>query len=116
MEILKGLLPTPILAPKSSFGELSALIEKCDLIIANDSGPMHVSAALGKPTLGIFGPTDPQAHRPYAENSSYVIHSELHCIKCTKLVCPYGHECMLELPIEKVISEVAKLMKFTGKF
>jgi lipopolysaccharide heptosyltransferase II len=110
--ISNGLKPTPITVPKSSFGELSALIEKCDLIIANDSGPMHVSAALGKPTLGIFGPTDPIAHRPYSENSSYVIHSNLHCIKCTKLVCPYNHECMLELPIEKVMSEVEKLMKF----
>ncbi len=104
--------PPPLIGPKSSFGELSALIEKCDLIIANDSGPMHVSAALGRPTLGIFGPTDPQAHRPYSENSSYVIHSELHCIKCTKLVCPYNHECMIELPIEKVMIEIEKLMKF----
>ena len=110
--ISNGLRPTPITGPKSSFGELSALIEKCDLIIANDSGPMHVSAALGKPTLGIFGPTDPIAHRPYSENSSYVIHSELHCIKCTKLVCPYNHECMLELPVEKVMNEIEKLMKF----
>jgi lipopolysaccharide heptosyltransferase II len=110
--ISNGLKPTPITVPKSSFGELSALIEKCDLIIANDSGPMHVSAALGKPTLGIFGPTDPIAHRPYSDNSSYVIHSELHCIKCTKLVCPYNHECMLELPIEKVMSGVEKLIKF----
>ena len=114
--ISEGLNRTPLMAPKSSFGELSGLIEKCDLIIANDSGPMHVSAALGKPTLGIFGPTDPQAHQPYSENSSYVIHSELHCIKCTKLVCPYGHECMLELSVEKVMSEVEKLMKFIGKF
>lgn len=110
--ISNGLKPTPITGPKSSFGELSALIEKCDLIIANDSGPMHVSAALGKPTLGIFGPTDPLAHRPYSEKSSYVIHSELHCIKCTKLVCPYNHECMLELPVEKVMNEIEKLMKF----
>jgi ADP-heptose:LPS heptosyltransferase len=114
--ISEGLNPSPIMAPKSTFGELSALIEKCDLIIANDSGPMHVSAALGIPTLGIFGPTNPKAHRPFSDNSSYVIHSELHCIICTKLVCPYGHECMLELPIEKVIAEVGKLMKFTGKF
>jgi ADP-heptose:LPS heptosyltransferase len=110
--IYEGLKPAPLMAPKSSFGELSALIEKCDLVIANDSGPMHVSAALGKPTLGIFGPTDPHAHRPYSENSSFVIHSELHCIKCTKLVCPYNHECMLELPVEKVMTEVEKLMRF----
>ena len=110
--ISEGLNPIPLMSPKSSFGELSGLVEKCDLIIANDSGPMHVSAALGIPTLGIFGPTDPLAHRPYSENSSYVIHSELHCIKCTKLVCPYGHECMLELSVEKVMTEVEKLMKF----
>lgn len=110
--IFDEIKPSPVLAPKSSFGQLSALIEKCDLVIANDSGPMHVTAALGKPTLGIFGPTDPIAHRPYSENSSYIIHSELHCIKCTKLVCPYNHECMLELPIQKVMIEIEKLMNF----
>ena len=109
--ISEGLNPPPVIGPKSTFGELSSLIEKCDLIIANDSGPMHVSAALGKPTLGIFGPTDPIAHRPYSENSSYVIHSELHCIKCTKLVCPYNHECMIELPVGKVTNEIEKLIK-----
>jgi len=111
-KISEGLSLTPLMAPKSTFGELSALMEKCDLIVANDSGPMHAAAALGKPTLGIFGPTNPKAHRPYSENSSYVIHSDLHCIVCTKLVCPYNHECMLELPIEKVMTEVDKLMKF----
>jgi ADP-heptose:LPS heptosyltransferase len=110
--IYEGLKTSALMAPKSTFGELSALIEKCDLIIANDSGPMHVSAALGKPTLGIFGPTDPLAHRPYSLNSSYVIYSELHCIVCTKLVCPYGHECMLYLPLDKVMTEFGKLISY----
>lgn len=109
--LYERLKPTPLIAPETNFGELSALIERCDIVIANDSGPMHVSAALRKPTLGIFGPTDPIAHRPYSENSSFVIHSELNCIKCTKLVCPYNHECMTELPIKKVIDEIDKLMK-----
>ena len=112
--ISEGLKPAPAICPKSTFGELSALIENCDLIIANDSGPMHAAAALGKTTLGIFGPTDPKAHRPYSGNSSYVIHSDLHCIVCTKLVCPYNHECMLELPVEKVMNEIEKLMKFVN--
>ncbi|MCW8805265.1 MAG: glycosyltransferase family 9 protein [Ignavibacteriaceae bacterium] len=110
-EIQAGLNPNPEIIPESKFGELSALIEKCDLIIANDSGPMHAAAALGKPTIGIFGPTDPEAHRPYSENSSFVIHSELHCIICTKLVCPYQHECMLELPMKNVMLEINKLIK-----
>jgi len=111
-QIQEAVIPKPIMIPETNFGQLSALIEKCDLIIANDSGPMHVSAALGKPTLGIFGPTDPKAHRPFSENSSFVIHSDLHCIICTKLVCPYHHECMLELPIEKVMKEVNRLISF----
>jgi len=112
--IRDGVDPKPIMIPETNFGQLSAFIEKCDLIIANDSGPMHASAALGKPTLGIFGPTAPEAHRPFSDNSSYVIKSDLHCIICTKLVCPYNHECMLELPIEKVMVEIDKLIKFVA--
>lgn len=110
--IHKELSPASFLSTETNLGQLSALIETCDLILANDSGPMHISAALGKPTLGIFGPTEPSAHRPYSPNSSYVIHSELHCIVCTKLVCPYKHECMLDLPIEKVMTEFEKLIAY----
>ncbi|MBK9099890.1 MAG: glycosyltransferase family 9 protein [bacterium] len=109
-EIRVGLTLNPILAPNSSFGQMSALIEKCDLVIANDSGPMHAAAALNIPTIGIFGPTNPENHRPYSEKSGYVIHSELHCIKCNKLVCPYGHECMFELPTEKFLIDIDKLL------
>jgi len=109
-DIHNGLSPASIIAPKTNLGQLSALINTCDVVLANDSGPMHISAALGKPTLGLFGPTDPIAHRPYSENSSYVINSELHCIVCTKLICPYKHECMLDLPLDKVITEFVKLV------
>jgi lipopolysaccharide heptosyltransferase II len=112
--IRDGVEPNPIMIPETNFGQLSAFIEKCDLIVANDSGPMHAAAALGKPTLGIFGPTDPEAHRPFSDVSSYVIKSDLHCIMCTKLVCPYKHECMLELPVEKVMTEIDKLIKFVS--
>lgn len=113
--IQEGLDPKPEMISEANFGQLTGLIEKCDLIIANDSGPMHAASALGKPTLGIFGPTNPEAHRPFADNSSFVIHSELHCIICTKLVCPYNHECMIELPVEKVMVEFDKLVKFINR-
>jgi ADP-heptose:LPS heptosyltransferase len=90
---------------------MSALINLCNLVIVNDSGPMHISAALGKLTLGIFGPTDPAAHRPYSPISDYVISEDLFCIICNKLKCPYGHECMLELPIELVLNKISALLK-----
>lgn len=104
-----GLNEFAIKIPKTTFGELSGLINECDLVIANDSGPMHISAALGIPTLGIFGPTNPVAHRPYSVNSDYVIKKDLHCIICNKLTCPFDHECMKELPVDEVIQKVEKL-------
>jgi len=99
-----------VLAPTSSVAELSALIEKCIIIIANDSGPMHISAALQVPTLGIFGPTNPKAHRPFSQNSDYIIKEDLHCIICNKLVCPYKHECMIELDENIIVKKVEDLL------
>ncbi len=100
-----------VLIPEVKIGKLSSLIKKCDLVIANDSGPMHISAALGVPTLGIFGPTNPKAHGPYSPNSDYVIKEDLHCIICNKLECPYNHECMKELSAEDVVKKAQYLIR-----
>jgi len=99
------------LAPKTDLLQLTGLIRKCNMVIANDSGPMHISAALGKLTLGIFGPTNPDAHRPYSTNSTFINKKNLHCIICNKLVCPYGHECMLELSVDEVIKKLEMIGK-----
>lgn len=102
------------LAPKTELKQMSALIERCSLIIANDSGPMHISAALGIPTLGIFGPTNPLAHGPYSPNSAYVIKEDLFCIICNKLECPYNHECMFQLPVDEVVKKISAITSNTA--
>jgi len=107
--IKSNLKDDAVLIPEVKIGKLSALIKNCDIVIANDSGPMHIAAALGVPTLGIFGPTNPKAHGPYSPNSDYVIKEDLHCIICNKLECPYDHECMTQLPVEKVLSKFENL-------
>lgn len=99
-----------VLIPEVNIGKMSSLIKNCALVIANDSGPMHIAAALGVPTLGIFGPTNPKAHRPFSPNSDYVIKEDLHCIICNKLECPYNHECMRELSVDEVLKKVQKLL------
>ncbi len=99
-----------LLAPKSTLEQMAALISKCNVVIANDSGPMHISAALKVPTLGIFGPTNPKAHRPYSSNSDYVIKEDLFCIICNKLICPYKHECMTELDVNVVTGKIKVLL------
>lgn len=98
-----------VLAPNTSLIEMSGLIKNCDIILANDSGPMHISAAMNIPTLGIFGPTDPEAHRPYAENSDYIIKDDLDCIICNKFECPFNHECMRQLDVSKVLNKIEKI-------
>ena len=99
-----------LLAPKSSLPQMAAMISECDLVIANDSGPMHIAAALGVKTLGIFGPTNPKAHGPYSQNSDCVIKDDLDCIICNKLICPFQHECMRELSTDTVIKKVSSLI------
>jgi len=98
------------LAPKSSLPQMAAMISKCNLVIANDSGPMHISAALAIPTIGIFGPTNPKAHGPYSPNSDYIIKKDLDCIICNKLVCPFQHECMTQLDVKLIIVKIKALL------
>jgi lipopolysaccharide heptosyltransferase II len=109
--INKNLPEDSILAPETDLSAMMGLIKNCDIVIVNDSGPMHIAAALGIPTLGIFGPTNPKAHGPYADNSAYVYKEDLFCITCNLLECPYHHECMLQLPNEKVLETFEKIGK-----
>jgi lipopolysaccharide heptosyltransferase II len=106
---IKENLHASILAPKTTISEMSGFIKNCNIIIANDSGPMHIAAALDIPTLGIFGPTNPKGHGPYSENSAYIIKEDLFCIICNLLECPYHHECMLQLSNEKILEAVEKV-------
>jgi len=98
-----------LMIPDTNLILMSAFIKQCEIIIANDSGPMHIAVALGIPVLGIFGPTDPKGHGPYSANSSYVIKEDLFCIICNRLECPYNHECMKDLPDQKILSEFERI-------
>ncbi len=109
---IKENLPGSVLAPKTTVSEMSGYIKNCSIILTNDSGPMHIAAALNIPTLGIFGPTNPKAHGPYSENSTYVIKEDLFCIICNLLECPYNHECMLQLPIDSVLNKIEKIRSY----
>ncbi len=113
-QIYYNLKDISVLAPQTNVSEMAGLISKCNLIIANDSGPMHIAAAMKIPTLGIFGPTNPKKHGPYSSNSDYIIKDDLHCIICDKLECPFNHECMKELSADLLLSKVENLINEKG--
>ncbi|MFW6309141.1 MAG: glycosyltransferase family 9 protein, partial [bacterium] len=94
-EIEKIMETKPInMAGKTDLKELAALTAVCDLVISGDSGPVHVAAAVGTPTITLFGPSDERKYRPYGKNHK-VVKTDLECRPCGKHQCPRGdHKCM----------------------
>lgn len=89
------------LAGATSIGELPALLRACRLFVGNDSGAMHVAAAVGLPVIGIFGPTDPQATRP-ATPLFTLVREPVSCSPCLLRHCPIDHRCMTRISVEQV--------------
>ena len=81
--------------------ELGAMLSRCDLVVCNDSGPMHLAAALGVPTVAIFGPTDHVAWHPLSANAA-IVRRDMPCWPCSAHKCKIGWECTKKLPVEPV--------------
>lgn len=114
-KIHAGLSNISFLAPPTSIQEMAAIIKRALFTISNDSGPMHISAAVKTPTLGLFGPTDPKLQGPYGENHNYVQLENLKCIKCNLLNCPLNHECFFQIPVESVILKLKIMLANISK-
>ncbi len=102
------------LAPPTTLLELAALLSRCRLLVANDSGPMHVSAAVGTPTVGIYGPTNSRLQGPFGPVSNVVSHDSLECLGCNRLDCDHN-TCMTDLTVEKVLDTAVSLIEESGK-
>ncbi|UCN01057.1 lipopolysaccharide heptosyltransferase II [Sulfurimonas sp. SWIR-19] len=98
------------LAGKTNIKELCANIGGCSLFITNDSGPMHVAAAYGVPTVAIFGPTKYKETSQWKNEKSIIVRHELECSPCMKRECPLKHhDCMKGITASEVIEAVKKL-------
>ena len=99
----------PFIPPATTLKQLGALLRECVCVISNDSGPMHIAAAVGTPVLGIYGPTSPLLQGPFGEQHVVVRNEGLKCLGCNYTKCPIGHPCMLELSVESAMQGVAQL-------
>lgn len=91
----------------TSLGEAMGIISRCNLFVTNDSGLMHVAAALGVPTLAIFGSTDHVATGPRGIKTRIIKH-DIDCSPCLKPECPTDFKCMLSIEPEEVWDEMEK--------
>jgi heptosyltransferase-2 len=89
------------LAGETSIGDLPALLRACRLFVGNDSGAMHVAAAVGLPVVGIFGPTDPEATSPVTPLFT-LVREPVSCSPCLLRHCPIDHRCMTRISVERV--------------
>jgi lipopolysaccharide heptosyltransferase II len=97
------------LAGQISLPEMVEWIRRCRLMLSNDTGPMHVAAALGKPVVALFGPTEPRRTGPYGQIDR-VLQEPLACVPCMKSRCrhPRPLECLQLITVSRVCDAVRK--------
>ncbi len=93
---------------------LKALVEQCDLMVTNDTGPRHFAVAFDKPVAVIMGPTDPR-HTACNLDKTAVVRKDVPCGPCHKRVCPMDHACMKEISATDVIEAVDQLIRLHWK-
>jgi lipopolysaccharide heptosyltransferase II len=105
-EICGGLSERVInLAGGTTLRELVALIERCDTLLTNDSGPMHVASAVGTPVVALFGSTNPVKTGPYAGGT--VIYKDVECSPCYQRTCPIDFRCMKRIETDEVFRAIS---------
>jgi heptosyltransferase-2 len=90
-----------LLAGETSLADLPGLLSACQLFIGNDSGAMHVAAAVGLPVVAIFGPTDPAGTSPVTRSLDLIRHP-VTCSPCFLRACPVDHRCMTRIEAAEV--------------
>lgn len=102
-----------VLVGRHSFAVFCALIEAADLVITNNTGPMHVAAALKTPVVTLFALTNPpEQWGPWRVPHRQLYH-DVACRICYSRVCPYGHECLRLVTPDMVVDSAAELLAET---
>ena len=103
-----GSAPHANLVGKTSLNELIARLKQCRLLLTNDTGTMHLAAALGVPTVSIFGSTCPVATGPLGTKHIVIRHQQP-CAPCFDRECRYGHyDCMTKISVDEVAQAVLR--------
>lgn len=99
-----------VLAGETSPETLAALLARCRLLVCNDSGPMHVAAAVGTPVAAVFGSTSPEWTGPLGAGHR-VLTRRVPCSPCFRRTCPIGEVCLRLVTVEEVMEAAMKILK-----
>ncbi|MCM3873072.1 MAG: lipopolysaccharide heptosyltransferase II [Pyrinomonadaceae bacterium] len=99
-----------MLTGKTSLAQVAAVLSLVDLLITNDTGPAHIASALGRPTLVIFGPTNPLTTRPFSTVAE-IVRQPPDCAPCMLRDCPIDHRCMTAISPQDVFDRARLLLE-----
>ena len=111
--IAAGVVPAPLIAAGTdSLQDAGALLARCALVVSNDSGPLHIAAALGVPLVALFGPTSPSLTGPFGRGPWTIIH---HADGCPQVPCyapdEPSHPGMAAISVEEVFAAVRQRLR-----
>lgn len=101
--------PALDLTGKTEIAELPALLSCCHLFLGNDSGAMHVAAAVGLPVVAVFGPTDPFGTAPVTPRAT-IVQEKPYCSPCFLRRCPTDHRCMTAIAPQRVGESLQRVL------
>jgi heptosyltransferase-2 len=107
---MKVEIPPMNLVGRTSVTEALALVSQCKLFLSNDSGLMHVAAAMKVPQVALFGSTDPRKTAPLNERAVVIHPKQVNCTPCFKRTCPEDLECMKAITVDEVCSVTEQLL------
>jgi heptosyltransferase-2 len=99
-----------VLNGKTSLETLIGVLSESSLVLTNDSGPMHLGAALGVPTVAVFGATDDSVTGPWGRRTR-VVKEPVDCSPCMLRECPIDHRCMTRVSADAVARAARELMR-----
>jgi len=116
--ILAGMSSKPLdLIGKTSLLQLGAVLDRCDVLVSGDTGPLHLATAVKTPVVALFGAIDPFRTGPVGEGHRVIRHDELSCVPCVAKSCTneIDLECMERITAAEVFETVVDMLKAGGR-
>jgi heptosyltransferase II len=109
-EVAAGMASKPrVLTGETTLSELLGVLSCLDGFVTNDSGPMHLAAALGVRQVAVFGSTDWRETAPFTERAT-LVREPVECAPCMLRECPIDHRCMTRIGVDRVIAEAQGML------